>query len=241
MTQTPAGWHPDPHVPGQQRFWDGTSWTDQVAPLGPSAAAYGAAGQQHGQQYGQQYAGPPTTPDGQQLAGWWRRVAASVIDGVVLIPVSIVVGWSWWSHVFSEYGHFIRESIDASESGSTPPSATDLQGDLFGDLVVIALIGVALNFVYVVGFLAWKQATLGKLAMGTRVRLRETPGRLPLKAILLRWLVQYGPSSLGFVPLVGTATSLWYLLDSLWPLWDSEKQALHDKAAKTSVVMHRRS
>ena len=236
MTQTPAGWHPDPHVPGQQRFWDGASWTDQVAPLGPAGPAYGGPAQPYGGP-SQAYAGPATTPDGQPLAGWWRRVAASLIDGVVLIPVSLVVGWSWWSNVFSEYGHFIRETVDASESGSTPPSATDLQGDLFGDLVVLALIGVVLNLVYVVGFLSWKQATLGKLAMGTRVRLRETPGPLPLKAILLRWLVQYGPSSLAFVPLVGTATSLWSLLDSLWPLWDREKQALHDKAAKTNVVM----
>ena len=28
----PAGWFPDPQVPGQQRYWDGTVWTDHVAP-----------------------------------------------------------------------------------------------------------------------------------------------------------------------------------------------------------------
>lgn len=32
MTQTPAGWHPAPDLPGQLRYWDGAQWTDQYAP-----------------------------------------------------------------------------------------------------------------------------------------------------------------------------------------------------------------
>jgi hypothetical protein len=27
---TPAGWFQDPNVPNQQRYWDGSSWTDQT-------------------------------------------------------------------------------------------------------------------------------------------------------------------------------------------------------------------
>jgi hypothetical protein len=34
-----AGWYPDPDRPHSQRYWDGTSWTDQIAPLAESAAA----------------------------------------------------------------------------------------------------------------------------------------------------------------------------------------------------------
>ena len=30
----PANWYPDPEVPGQQRYWDGTRWTEQRAPMG---------------------------------------------------------------------------------------------------------------------------------------------------------------------------------------------------------------
>ena len=28
----PAGWHPDPDDPSQQRYWDGSSWTEHRAP-----------------------------------------------------------------------------------------------------------------------------------------------------------------------------------------------------------------
>jgi Domain of unknown function (DUF4429)/Protein of unknown function (DUF2510)/Short C-terminal domain len=30
---TPAGWYADTAVPGQQRYWDGTAWTEHIAPL----------------------------------------------------------------------------------------------------------------------------------------------------------------------------------------------------------------
>jgi hypothetical protein len=38
MTQ-PAGWYPDGH--GATRYWDGSGWTEQVAPQQPSAAPSG--------------------------------------------------------------------------------------------------------------------------------------------------------------------------------------------------------
>lgn len=28
---TPPGWYPDPTFPGQQRYWDGSSWSDKTA------------------------------------------------------------------------------------------------------------------------------------------------------------------------------------------------------------------
>lgn len=45
MTQTPAGWHPDPQDPTQQRYWDGAAWTSHTAPAvvpAPPAEAAGA-------------------------------------------------------------------------------------------------------------------------------------------------------------------------------------------------------
>src|SRR5690242_19350464 len=31
----PAGWYEDPDGTGQQRYWDGSKWTDQLAPPPP--------------------------------------------------------------------------------------------------------------------------------------------------------------------------------------------------------------
>lgn len=39
QSEVPAGWYPDSHVPGQQRFWDGRIWTEHVAPITPGATA----------------------------------------------------------------------------------------------------------------------------------------------------------------------------------------------------------
>lgn len=33
--RAPAGWYPNPFVRGQQRYWDGTRWTEHNAPLDP--------------------------------------------------------------------------------------------------------------------------------------------------------------------------------------------------------------
>ncbi|GAA4129735.1 hypothetical protein GCM10022215_42600 [Nocardioides fonticola] len=40
---TPPGWYPDTQVPGQQRYWDGSQWTAQVAPLAPAPTQYPTA------------------------------------------------------------------------------------------------------------------------------------------------------------------------------------------------------
>jgi hypothetical protein len=38
-----AGWYPDANQPGQERYWDGTQWTDQVQPGGAVAATTGVS------------------------------------------------------------------------------------------------------------------------------------------------------------------------------------------------------
>jgi hypothetical protein len=36
-----AGWYPDPKQPGTQRYWDGSTWTEQTAPLASSGPLAG--------------------------------------------------------------------------------------------------------------------------------------------------------------------------------------------------------
>lgn len=40
----PAGWFPDPEQPGTQRYWDGSQWTEQRAPAGPTVEPDKGAG-----------------------------------------------------------------------------------------------------------------------------------------------------------------------------------------------------
>ena len=66
--------------------------------------------------------------------------------------------------------------------------------------------------------------TVGKRACG--IRVRTDAGGRSVTAGVGRNLVA---RVIGSIPVVG-------LIDVLWPLWDSNKQCLHDKAASTIVV-----
>jgi uncharacterized RDD family membrane protein YckC len=94
-----------------------------------------------------------------------------------------------------------------------------------------------LNLIYAVVWIGYELvmlktvgATVGKLVCGLRVRAWVRPGPLQWGEVakrVLTYQVAYA------VPTIGP---LYVLLDVLWPLWDSKRQALHDKAAGTAVV-----
>jgi hypothetical protein len=43
MPQTPQGWYADPNQSAQQRWWDGTQWTEHTAPLGQAPVTAAAS------------------------------------------------------------------------------------------------------------------------------------------------------------------------------------------------------
>jgi len=229
------GWHPDPVPPQygqapQLRYWDGTRWTEHTAPAqGPAATEHYAAA-------AQVYAAPgqgSTTPDGVPLAGWWWRGLAWLIDWLVVGVVGGIVAYPWMRDIVDSYSDWL-DTVNADNSSSFETS--QLQSDIAGPIAIVALISLGVGLVYHVGFLAWRQATPGKLATGLRVRLRERPGPMPFGTVLLRWAGQFGVGVLSLLPVVGCLYIVYRLLDYLWPLWDDKSQAVHDKIAKTNVV-----
>lgn len=184
----------------------------------------------------------PTTPDGVPLAGYGQRVGAYLIDTAITFVVSLLVGLPFG-------GSRVETSRFVDDSGNVYWSAYwSTLGDSLHHSALVTLPAEVVLLVYFVAMLRWKGATLGKLAVGLRIRLRESDGTLPWRAIALRLLVQFGLSwaALALVlvsPLLGflvvVAVSVFGLLDDLWPLWDGKRQALHDKVARTNVVRTR--
>lgn len=58
----PAGWYPDPEGKPMSRYWDGTTWTDQLAPLNAPAPG------QIGTRYAVDSTGQPVSPSSRLVA-----------------------------------------------------------------------------------------------------------------------------------------------------------------------------
>ena len=229
----PPGWYADPqsrpgYAPGV-RWWDGQQWTDAAYPAVQSTVPPGAA------------SSGPTSPDGEELAGWGRRFAAYLIDAILVSIVAAIIGAPFVAKIVNAYADLFRESFRAAETGAARPNQMDVYGEIWLPLLGFALVSILLNFIYQVGFLRWRAATPGKLMLGLKVRLRDQPGPLSWETILRRWVSQFGPNLLGLIPLLGLIAGLYPWVAGLWPLWDDRRQALHDKFARTNVVRTRRT
>jgi len=154
-----------------------------------------------------------------QLAGWWRRVGAQLLDGVV---IAIIAG--------------IFFGIFAAFAG-----AGFLVGDTTGFIAsVLAILGFLLCFVVAALLYAplmmarTNGKTLGRMAAGIRVvRANGKPidfGYAVLREIVVKWLL--------FNAIAGSFTfGLAPLIDNLWPLWDEENRALHDMVVDSRVIL----
>lgn len=252
------------------RWWDGSAWTDHTSPVPrqaqqppPHAQPYGQQAapsytQPYGQQQPQTYGAPSAypyapsaygyadgkprdfTPDGARIPSWGRRLAAYLVDRVLVGLLTGLMGFPWVSQVWSSYLDLIDETLRAAENGGPGPTSASVMDELAGPLLWLTAVGLLVSLVYHVGFLAWRRATPGKMMLGLQVRLRDRPDSLPLRANLLRWVTQFGVGVLGFAPYAGNLGGIYSLVDGLWPLWDGKKQAVHDKAAGTNVVLKAR-
>jgi uncharacterized RDD family membrane protein YckC len=151
------------------------------------------------------------------LSGWWRRVGAQVVDGVIvaagaaLLLVAITAPFS--------IGFFASDEVGVVA--------------IVVGLVLALLCIAVVALLYAPALMARTNGkTLGRMATGIRViRTNGEPitfGFAMLREVAVKTL------------LVGIASSLTggiaYLVDVLWPLWDEENRALHDFVVNTRTI-----
>lgn len=153
------------------------------------------------------WAGPP-------LASWLSRVAATLLDGVVLLAAVVVLA---------------------------APGTALLIADHTAAGIAALLVGLVIYGLVYVFYGAWLMKrpgkrngqTLGKQWVGIRV-VRDNGEPFGLGQGLLREfvvkLLLFGWIGGSFFLAIPS------LLDAFWPLWEDENRALHDLIVKTHVV-----
>lgn len=197
---------------------------DQQQGGGQRGGQWPAYGQPAAPQLGWQ-SNPATTPDGALLSGWWLRVGARVLDGILTFLLALpLTGWFYY-----QYGQGLMSwSNDlAAQAASGSSEIVAIPWGTYGYAFAASIIGLVVAGIYEVFFLTRRGATPGKKIVGISVRLRDQGGPPPMKTAVIRTICYLGMS------LISVAG----LLDVLWPLWDPKRQAIHDKAAATNVVI----
>jgi uncharacterized RDD family membrane protein YckC len=209
--EAPTG--PQAPAPGPQAPPPSPQGPPGYAPPAPERApGYGGPVPPGGWQ--QPIARPEAGWVGQPLASWGSRVAATVIDWLVLlIPAAILVA-------------LIVGGLDGDSSW----------GAVVGASLLSLLIWSAILLLYA-PLLMIRQGerngqTLGKQALGIRV-VRDTGEPFGFWWAVVREVVVKNilVSAVSiFVPVLP------WLLDNLWPLWDGENRAVHDMIVTTHVI-----
>jgi len=159
------------------------------------------------------------------FATWADRVLAAIIDGLLVLAgvVVLYVIITIISMVIGGIGMGLSSATGSDEAGG-------LVGLLSTGICCVAFVLVPLmtlviglyNKVYLV---SKRGCSIGQGIMKLNV-VTAGGNFVPTGTLVLRLLVQMGFGLIPFLP----------LLSILWPLWDPQRQALHDKAVGTFVV-----
>jgi uncharacterized RDD family membrane protein YckC len=181
----------------------------------------------------------PSTPDGQPLASYAQRFGAFVLDWILQLVIGGLVGAYFLARAMSDYLTEIESTMREVENGGAPDFFALSESVDQRWLAAYSVTAIVVFVAYQVFFLTRYGATPGKMATNISVRLRSRPGRPPLQAVVRRVGFPAVLFALQLVPLLGFFGIIGRLLDLVWPTWDKDRQALHDKVAGTVVVTGR--
>jgi uncharacterized RDD family membrane protein YckC len=201
-----------PNQPGYPGYPNQPGYPGQPVPAQPRQAAF--------------------TADGVRLAGWWWRVLASLVDGLVVTLLVTLATLSLLLPMLERLSAYFAEVVTAAQSGLPQPPLDPQSVLSSGDQLLLALASVGITFVYHFAFLRWRAATPGKLLCGLRVvpvDQGRVEGGLPAQTAAVRAIVWAAPG-------LNTLLMLFQLADVLFPLWHPRRQAIHDLLARTQVV-----
>lgn len=177
--------------------WDELKW-DLQTPAVPAPASDAPA--------------PPLPAAALVAAGFWVRVAAYLVDWVVLTTITGLVTLPWAEPLARLQAEFF-----AQWKSATPDSQVMIRY-----LLVSLAIHLPLGLAYFAGFHGALGATPGKQILGLRV-VREDGSALGFPRACLRYAAAL---------LSSASFGIGYLLAAIPP----EKRALHDVLARTRVV-----
>jgi uncharacterized RDD family membrane protein YckC len=172
----------------------------------------------------------PVAPIHANLSGWWPRVGATLLDGLIVMALNAPT-----------LGLALAVAAGGGLDVHTPVSG-HATFTLSHEMKVVAVIA---GLAYLVSVLLYAPLLLrregrhngqtwGKQALSIRV-VRDSGAPVDLGTGLLREVVAklLILGALGYVPIVGGFA--WLVWD-LWPLWDKSNRAPHDMIARTHVL-----
>lgn len=173
-------------------------------------------------------ADPFSIRHGYALATWLQRLIAHIIDRVIVGAIVLVL----------VFGLVVGIAGGDAQDGTAAAYRIPLiERPFAGDWGWGLVCSSALAFLI---YAAWFLAALGrgqppgKQIVGVRVmRANGEPsnwGHTFLREVVIEWIV---------VVLSSMTTGIFYVVNYAWPLWDKDRQALHDKMVETLVVVAR--
>jgi len=158
-------------------------------------------------------------------APWADRALAAIIDSLIVFGAVIVLYIAIM--IIGGILGGIGMAIGGAFGGEEGASSGSVLGSGFCCIafVLMPLVSLGIGLYNKVHLVSTRGFSIGQGIMKLKV-VTAQGALVPVGTLVLRLLVQVGFGFVPFLPLVSI----------LWPLWDPQRQALHDKAVGTFVV-----